>query len=233
MSALLAQTPQGQKSTGIPDGGTREVLVSIFIPSLPGMPFTATVDTEWVRFLSDGTRTALTNHRMVARDNMGRIFQERRALVPEGVLESVVTQTEITDPVSQDEYICVPREHVCQVEVFHPVSRPSAKKADSPEEVALGTRLISGVETIGTRVNGMIPVGAIGNGSPILTKMEYWYAGRLGLNVLSIREDPRFGTQKFELSNIVMSEPDAQLFAPPPESKILDLRNPSEIRKPQ
>src|SRR5664279_6066568 len=69
MSALLAQTPQGQKSTGIPDGGTREVLVSIFIPSLPGMPFTATVDTEWVRFLSDGTRTALTNHRMVARDN--------------------------------------------------------------------------------------------------------------------------------------------------------------------
>jgi len=199
------------------------------------MPFTATVDTEWVRVLSDGTRTALTNHRMIARDNIGRIFQERRALVPEGVLESVVTQTEITDPLSHDEYICVPHEHVCQVEVFHPVSRPSANKAGSPEdvEVALGTQLISGVETIETRVNGMIPIGAIGNRSPILTKMEYWYSAQLGLNVLSIREDPRFGTQKFQLSNIVMGEPDPRLFAPPPESKMFDLRKPSEIPKVQ
>ena len=66
----------------IPDGGTPEVLLSIFIPSIPGAAFTATVNTEWVRALPDGTRITLKNRRLIARDKSGRIFQERRALVP-------------------------------------------------------------------------------------------------------------------------------------------------------
>ena len=78
---LLGQVPQAPRGSGIPDGGTREVLVSIFIPSLPNAPFTATLNTEWVRFLADGTRITLRNHRLIARDKSGRIFQERRLLV--------------------------------------------------------------------------------------------------------------------------------------------------------
>jgi hypothetical protein len=96
--ATSAQTTH--EGPRIPDGGTREVLVSIFIPSIPGAAFTATVNTESVRALADGTRITLKNHRLIARDKSGRIFQERRLLVPEdGKQESVVTQTEITDPV--------------------------------------------------------------------------------------------------------------------------------------
>jgi hypothetical protein len=50
---------------------------------------------------------------LIARDKSGRIFQERRLLVPEdGKQESVVTQTEITDPVSHEQYICVPQERL-------------------------------------------------------------------------------------------------------------------------
>src|SRR5271165_3614021 len=118
----FAQAPSG--GTGIPDGGTREVLVSIFIPSLPDAPFTATVNTEWVRPLGDGSRITLKNHRLIARDKNGRIFQERRLLVTEGgKQESVVTQTEITDPVAHQEYICKPQQHVSQLEEFQPLAR--------------------------------------------------------------------------------------------------------------
>jgi hypothetical protein len=59
------------------------------------------------------------NHRAIARDNAGRIFQERRLLVPDdGKHESIVTQIEISDPVAHDLYICRPREQVCQRESF-------------------------------------------------------------------------------------------------------------------
>src|SRR3981189_1245110 len=122
-SLSLAQTlPQPQR---VPDGGTREVLISILIPSLPNAPFTATVNTEWIRQLPDGTTITLKNHRAIARDTAGRIFQERRSLVPDnGQIESAVTQIEISDPVSHELYICVPSERVCQLEVFSPPDSP-------------------------------------------------------------------------------------------------------------
>ena len=93
-SVSLAQTPQSppQQTQRPPDGGTREVLISILIPSLPNAPFTAIVNTEWIRQLPDGSSITLKNHRAIARDAAGRIFQERRALVPDdGKSKSGVT----------------------------------------------------------------------------------------------------------------------------------------------
>jgi len=237
---LLAQTPK--TTSGVPDGGTREALISIFIPNLAGAPFAATVNTEWVRSLADGTRITLKNHRLIARDGRGRIFQERRLLVADdGRAESVLTQTEITDPVSHEKYICVPQARVCQLEVLHAVEtasrmarRAAAQKGEqSLGTQSLGTQEIAGVEAIGTQEIEVIAKGAIGNDSPMLTKREYWYSPQLGLNVLSIREDPRFGTQRFELSAVTLGEPDAKLFAPPEGSKIIDLRKTTEIDAPQ
>lgn len=224
----------------IPDGGTREVLVSIFIPSIPGAAFTATVNTEWVRALPDGARITLKNHRLIARDKNGRIFQERRALVPvDGKQESVVTQTEISDPVLHEQYICVPQQRVCQLEGFQPAEAalPTAGGTQNGPgaagEESLGAQEIAGVKTQGTREVAVIPTGAIGNDSPILAKREFWYSPQLGLNMLSIREDPRFGTQKFELSDVVLGEPDSKLFSPPEGSKIIDLRSTEEKEAPQ
>src|SRR5260370_15396723 len=77
-SLSLAQAPQEPQR--LPDGGTREVLISILIPSLPNAPVTATVNTEWIRQLPDGSTITLKNHRAISRDSAGRIFQERRAL---------------------------------------------------------------------------------------------------------------------------------------------------------
>jgi hypothetical protein len=238
-SLSLAQGKQEPQRP--PDGGTREVLISILIPSLPDAPFTATVLTEWIRQLPDGSAVTLKNHRAIARDKAGRIFQERRVLVPDDCkTESAVSQIEISDPVSHQLFICVPRELVCQLEEFFApgfVRAPSVstarKQPGAASEENLGKQSISGLETIGTRETTVIPTGAIGNNSPILVKWEFWYSPQLGVNLISKRQDPRFGIQNFEVTDIALGEPDAKLFEVPSGSKILDLRKPPEISSPQ
>jgi hypothetical protein len=233
-----AQSPKAPQRP--PDGGTREVLISILIPSIPNQPFTATVNTEWIRHLPDGGSITLKNHRAIARDTKGRIFQERRMLVPDdGKNESGVTQIEISDPVAHELYICVPAGHTCQLELFSApeFSPPSASafphKPGSPELENLGAQSIGGLETTGTRETIVIEAGAIGNDSPILLKREFWYSPRLGINLISKRQDPRFGSQNFEVADISLGEPDAKLFEAPPDCKILDLRKPGEVSSPQ
>src|SRR5438309_10729043 len=136
-SFSLAQAPQQPQR--IPDGGTREVLLSILIPSLPNAPFTATVNTEWIRQLPDGSSITLKNRRAIARDAAGRIFQERRALVPDdGKAQSGVTQIEISDPVSHELYICMPHGRTCQLEVFSP-SESSVNTAPGKPHIVQGS----------------------------------------------------------------------------------------------
>jgi len=155
-----------QEPQRLPDGGTREVLISILIPSLPNAPFTATVNTEWIRQLPDGGIITLKNHRAIARDAAGRIFQERRALVPDdGKAQSGVTQIEISDPVAHELYICMPHGSTCQLEVFSPPESspytPPAKahmaQGSSSESVDLGKQSVGGLETVGTRETTIIP----------------------------------------------------------------------------
>jgi len=235
----FAQAPRQPER--VPDGGTREVLISILIPTLPNSPFTATVNTEWIRQLADGTAITLKNHRLIARDAVGRVFQERRSLVPDdGKLESVVTQIEISDPVSHEQYICAPYAQVCQLEVFiapslvrpPPAAGTAPMQPLAPGQEFLGKQTIEGLETVGTRETQVIETGAIGNDGPLLVKREFWYSSKLGVNLISIRQDPRFGTQKFRVDGVTLGDPEAKLFEAPSGFKIIDLRKPPEFSSP-
>ena len=188
-------------------------------------------NTESIRQLPNGATITLKNHRAVARDSAGRIFQERRLLVPEdGKRESVVTQIEISDPVAHELYICVPKEQVCQVEAFTaPTFQPPRSAADTQRAgfarvEDLGKQSISGIETVGTRETVVIAAGQIGNDSPLEVQREYWYSPQLGVNLVSKLQDPRLGVQNFEVSEIALTEPDAKLFKPAGKMKIIDLR---------
>ena len=235
-----AQTPL--QPLHAPDGGTRESFASIFVPSMPNAPFTATVNTEWIRQLPDGSNITLKNHRTIARDAQGRVFQERRYFVPDdGKHESTVTQIEISDPATHQRYVCRPAERVCCLELFFdpnfvssPAAAASPGKPGAPGVENLGTQTIAGLETIGTRETNLIETATIGNEAPILEKREFWYSPRLGVNLITRRQDPRFATQQnFEVTNIALGEPDTKLFDPPAGFKILDLRNPPEVSSPQ
>lgn len=217
-----------------PDGGVQERLVSILISSLPGAPFTAALDTTSVRTMSNGTEIKLKNHRKIARDGRGRIFQERRLLVPDdGKRESTVTQIEISDPLRHELYICKPAARVCELEVFRPPEGPNPavvfRELNGPGVERLGKQTIQGIETVGTRQSTVIEAGTIGNDRPLMAQREFWFSPRLGINLSSMREDPHAGLQRFDISEISVGEPDAKLFEVPAGYKILDLREPNEV----
>ena len=86
----------------------------------------------------------------------------------------------------------------------------------------LGSQTIEGVLVNGVRTTRTIPAGEIGNDKPISIVTEVWTSPDLKTIVYSKRTDPRMGEQKFQLTNIVRSEPDASLFTVPADFKIVD-----------
>jgi len=243
VSAALAQEQLASphRAQHAPDGGTLEMISSIFIPTMPNAPFTATVNTEWIRPLPDGSTIALKNHRTIARDAAGRVFQERRMLVPEDDKdEPALRQIEISDPVAHEFYVCKTQERVCRLQPF---SRPESAgfaapgsgrgQAGSAGTEDLGKQSIGGLETVGSRETTVIPTGTMGNNSPLLSKREFWYSPLLGINLITKRQDPRGGDQNFEVSDIAVGEPDSKLFQVPAGFKVLDMRKVPEVSSSQ
>jgi hypothetical protein len=118
------------------------------------------------------------------------------------------------------------------VEDFEASAFQPPKTAASAREGAnlrdLGKQSVGGVETIGTRETVVIEAGKIGNDSPIEVQREYWYSPQLGVNLISRLQDPRVGIQNFEVSDIVLTEPDSKLFKVSSKMKVIDLRGQSE-----
>jgi len=88
----------------------------------------------------------------------------------------------------------------------------------------LGTQLIAGVETAGTRDTVIYNAGLFGNDRKMTIEREYWYSPKLGFNLLSKRSDPRIGSQTFTATNLILSEPDPKLFDLPEGFKVVDRR---------
>ena len=96
------------------DGGTRQTLESITIPPLQSAPFTAVVTTEWTRIMPDGSTGTTKNHRTVARDSLGRVFQERRYFSPDGDKQMTqISELDYQDPTQHQLLICHPQNRVC------------------------------------------------------------------------------------------------------------------------
>ena len=235
ISPSRAQEPLTRQHA--PDGGTMVRFSSIVIPSTASAPFTATVNAEWIRHLPDGSNITLVNHRTVARDANGRIYQERAYFVPnDGKHESYVAQIEISDPTASQIYICQVAERVCRLREFSPKAGPefavvAPGKVGTPGLTVenLGKQTVAGLETVGTRETHVVEAAAIGNDAPIFERREFWYSPQLGINLITKREDPRFSSQQnFEVTNVSLGEPDAKLFDLPAGFKIIDLRNPPE-----
>lgn len=232
--SLVAQAPQD--AVHAPSGGTRMTLESIAVPPLANAPFTATVSTTWVRRFDDGSTQTIQNHRTIARDNLGRIYQQRRNLYPEGnPRENEIRQIEISDPQTHEIYFCHPIERRCELRAyFAPTSAapviPAGPLNDGKAfltRVPLGNDSVGGVETIGTRETTTLNAASIGNDRSISIVKEFWYSPQLGINLIEKRQDPRVGTQTFIVSEITLGEPDARLFEMPVGFQTIDMRKPS------
>jgi len=238
--ACMAQVQQTQPQNSHPaaqDGGVREVLESIVIPSIAHAPFTATLATETVKYTADGATMTFVNERHIARDAQGRIYQERWLLVPKsGNVKSTMNWIQLTDPKQRTLYNCSPARHICELLVYDPatdLSAASLRKGSSGPlphgngNVAwedLGSRSIAGIETLGMRETTTINAGTMGNDQPLTSMSEYWHSEQLGINLLSIRTSPFFGKQTFTITEITAADPDPQLFELPAGFTVNDER---------
>jgi hypothetical protein len=232
-AVVCAHAQMAGQAAHAPSGGTTMRINSIFVPPMPDSPFTATVNTEWTRKLENGSTVTIENHRTIARDASGRVFEERRGLYPAGDPRGAqIRQLEFADPQTHVIYRCQPDSRTCEIsDYYRPVGPfeavPAGLSNDGKESLSrleLGRDTVAGQETSGTRETTTIFAGAIGNNSAIEVVKEFWYSPQLGINLIEKRVDPRSGTENFTVSDISIGEPDAKMFAPPADFKMVDLR---------
>jgi hypothetical protein len=86
---------------------------------------------------------------------------------------------------------------------------------EGAEEQQLGTRQLSGLETIGRRITIKMPFGTPNDTAPVEITEERWESPDLKLLVHAISSDPRTGIIEYRLTNIHRAEPPAELFTIP------------------
>lgn len=95
------------------------------------------------------------------------------------------------------------------------------KPGDTTEE-SLGKRMIEGLESTGTRYTTVLDADEIGADRDIEIVYERWESPELGVDLLTKREDPRFGVTTYRLTNISRAEPLPSAFEPPADYDIQD-----------
>jgi hypothetical protein len=177
--------------------------------------------------MPDGTTATLKNHRTVARDSSGRVFQERRNFTPDGDKQVTrLTELDYQDPNLHQMIVCMPEVQVCTVYRFNAppagVKSPQAQQNPSVSEEKLGQKMVGSLELVGLREVTTLNVGAIGNEQPQPIVKEFWYSPVLGINVSTKRMDPRASAiQDLEVGNISTAEPDLKLFQPPANYRVV------------
>jgi hypothetical protein len=173
------------------------------------------------------------------RDHAGRIYQERWLLVPKGgKIESQMNLIQIYDPNEHTGYDCFllgRQKGYCELNTYAGLVRKDAVQPNGPlpnntgyrTHEDLGTRVIEGVETVGTRDTSIINAGVMGNDEPMKIVREFWHSPELGVNLVSIVSDPRFGTQTFTLTDVEVTEQaDPKFFELPEGFQVVDERKP-------
>jgi hypothetical protein len=219
------------------DGGARGgTLESIIVPPKAKAPFSLILETVWARGLADGGTITLENKRRIARDAEGRIYMERWLLVPQdGKQQSRMTAIQISDPLAHTLYSCFPLDSKkrCQLVSYSPSPDTVYNFFGSSQAISddgdtvwldIGKQLVSGVEAIGERVTEHHKPGSFGNDRMMTIEREFWYSPKLGFNLLSKRSDPRIGSQTFTVTNLILSDPDPQLFDLPEGYTVVDDR---------
>ena len=86
---------------------------------------------------------------------------------------------------------------------------------------ALGQKTIEDVNVTGSREITTLPVGDFGNAKAQPIVKEFWYSPRLGLNLVTMRFDPRAGTENFVVGQLLLDEPNPDMFQPPADYQIV------------
>ena len=228
---LTAQQGEPQHA---PDFRARQTIKALFFGPKANAPFVATAKTVWVKIMPDNSTITTENHRYLARDMDGRIFQERRGFVSvpnDGKQEPQLQAMEYGDPLEHSYYSCNPYAKTCALgRYFVPTMSliPSGLQPDGTTYLTrenLGEDTFEGLDVQRSRETYTYYKQTIGNTNTILRVVDYWYSPLLDINVKVVRHDPRDGEQTLWLTDISLTAPDPTVFQVPAEYKIIDYRH--------
>jgi hypothetical protein len=221
--------------------GVQTYIPGIYITPVPNAPFTATVDIISNQKLPDGSTVIRTTVNHIARASSGRIYNERRRLVPTTFKgDPVLLSSHIYDPSSRLSIFVDPFTHLARESVL---SRPPAAPANSTpprtppnnpyfKQEDLGTQPLGTLTLTGIRKSRTIPSSASGTGQDIVIVDEYWYSPDLSIYMIIKHNDPRTGEQIVAVSSVDRHEPDASRFIVPSGFKVVD-ETPEPLPVPQ
>lgn len=195
-------------------------------PVVTGAPYAA----DSVLTVTVTTFGAPVEQRVVARvyrDSAGRVRREQSVTGQERPESSdpdlVVT---ILDPVAN---VLISLNPATRTAYRVPLSdrRPAAAEVSQAVTRAesLGTQMIGGVAVSGRRTVTTLPAGA--GGRPVEILDERWDSSDLQIALLERHVDSRSGVFEHRLTNIVRTEPAAQLFAIPATYTIVEVTVPA------
>jgi hypothetical protein len=190
-----------------------------------GRPLSGTETRRTTQTLGDGTTVERADISRFYRDGSSRTREESPVRVeifdPVGHFEYDLNRTKKT-------YVRIPLSNnatfsvavfggTSSTNIYSSSGNPHVDVKPSSSGVAedMGQQMVNGVLAKGSRVTETIPVGALGNNREIKIVNERWYSDDLQLLVKSINNDPRFGVNMYELTDIERSTPDPSLFLPP------------------
>jgi len=187
--------------TSVASGQTR----GVFVTPIPDVPLMAVVNTQSSRILENGTTLSQKTLSAIARDGHGRIFNERRPLIPlTDTATPPILSIHIYDPRTRTNTFIDPQQRIAWQSTLNrppssvppevgsiPLTRNSAVSRYIKEE-DLGARKMEGVDVHGIRDTQTIPAVENG-GKEVVVVDEYCYSEDLRLNMLTIHRDPRTG----------------------------------------
>jgi hypothetical protein len=222
----------GTQQPQAPQGWQRTAPIVAQSGPVIGRPLSGTETRRTTQTLGDGTTVERADVSHFYRDGSSRTREESPVRVeifdPVGHFEYDLNRTKKT-------YVKIPLSNnaTFSVAVFGGTSSTSVYSSDgnshavvrsSPSGITedLGQLMVNGVLAKGSRVTETIPVGALGNNREIKIVNERWYSDDLQILVKSINNDPRFGVNTYEITNIDRSTPDPSLFMPPSDFTEVD-----------
>lgn len=210
--------------------------------TVTGAPFSAQAVTETKQTLSNGNVIDRQETSTIYRDSAGRTRIDR-SLKMIGPWTSSGAPPEITtirDPIAGFSYILnQAKKTAIQMPIPPARTGPMRKPVNGQRQTAwqrttqsLGTKMVNGVEAEGTQTTVVIPAGSIGNQQAITTVSQRWYSPELQIDVMTERNDPRFGDTTYQLTNIQQADPSPSLFQVPSDYTLQTGRPNGRFRHP-
>lgn len=233
LPAALAQNPTSDTDAGMTAYPSIWTYVpGVFVPAVPNAPFTATTEVVTHMRMPDGTDHIRTTFSRIARTSSGRIYNERRLLVPSTYAGTPpLLSAYIYDPnsrlgISLTPHLHLAREYIVQHPPVNNSGHNGAKINPNPgpgkTEETIGTQNFQGMNLQGIRKTEVVPANVSGTGQPITVTDEFWFSAELDLDFIIKHNDPRTGEQLITVTHLVRTEPDPILMAVPSDYKVVD-----------